>query len=195
MGTRARRDEVRRASNDSVGLRHPANAVQNGVLFEESQAAIAHAQQAPMEQGSWSWFSDYLKSVVAIAVLGGQITFTVIVSDIADPRIFNAASVFDKETVRLIIALSWLFFTCTLGLAVITKLLFSGDYRRAFAPNLDGPFGWTVTFLLNFLPIGAFLLLSLATSAYVPVVGWVGTGLISLFTLAVVYFWAHDWGL
>ncbi|KAL9622225.1 MAG: hypothetical protein Q9160_003408 [Pyrenula sp. 1 TL-2023] len=187
-GTRVQADEAL-SSSSSDG--RPASAVQGstGALFENE--GVAH--QANPEQRFWSWFSDYLTSVVAIAVLGGQITFTVIVSDIADPRASNTAPVFDKETVRLLIAISWLFFTCTLGLAVITKLLFSGDYRGARAPKLNGLFGWTVTFLLNFLPIGAFLLLALAAAAYVPVVGWFGTGFVSLFTLAVSFFWIFGW--
>ena len=33
----------------------------------------------------WDWFRAYLATVTAIAVLGGQITFSLIVSQLADP--------------------------------------------------------------------------------------------------------------
>jgi hypothetical protein len=148
----------------------------------------------------WSWFDDYLKAIIGIAVLGGQITFTLIVSDIADPTKLNpsvsddgTAAVFQRETVRLLIALSWLFFTFTLGFAVLTSLLFSGNRRGSLAARLGGAFDLTMTFLLNFLPIGAFLLLSLAAAAYVPVVGWIGVAFTSLFALCVLFFWLFGW--
>ncbi|KAK1758026.1 hypothetical protein QBC47DRAFT_357926 [Echria macrotheca] len=146
-----------------------------------------------------AWFSEYLNAIIGIAALGGQITFTVIVSDIADPSILgnNAPDdaprtvLFDKERVRLLIALSWLFFTTTLGLAVVAKILFanspppdSAEGRVAF-----GRMYTALTFLLNGIPVAAFLLLALATVAYVPVVGWIGVAVISLFGLFVGFLW------
>lgn len=167
--------------------------------------AQSNAAEAPREQNRegdfWSWFDDYLKAVIGIAVFGGQITFTVIVSDIADPARLSPSSsddvessaIFARETVRLFIALSWLFFTLTLGFGVLTSLLFSGDRRGALAPSLGNNFYLVMTFLLNFLPIGAFFLLSLATVAYVPVVGYIGIAFISLFALSVLFFWLYGW--
>jgi len=156
------------------------------------QTSPVHNQLVAQQESHrdyWSWFDNYLKAIIGIAILGGQITFTLIVSDIADPETLNngTAAVFKKETVRLLIAISWLFFTCTLGVAVIISLLFNGDSRFA------GVFGWVVTFLLNFLPVGAFLLLSLATAAYVPIVGWIGTGFVAIFAFSVLYFWIFGW--
>jgi hypothetical protein len=165
------------------------NTAKNMTLTQTTPVNNQSVAQRERDDRFWSWFDDYLKAVIAIAVLGGQITFTLIVSDIADPENLDngTAAVFKMETVRLLIAISWLFFTCTLGVAVIINLLFIGDSR------LGGIWGRVVTFLLNFLPIGAFLLLSLATAAYVPIVGWLGAGFISLFTLAVLYFWIFRW--
>ena len=147
----------------------------------------------------WNWFSEYLNAIIGIAALGGQITFTVIVSDIADPSILGnnslddvpRAVIFPKERVRLLIALSWLFFTMTLGLAVVAKILF------ATSPPPDCPEGRValgkiytgLTFLLNGLPVAAFLLLALATAAYVTVVGWFGVAVISLFGIFVLFLW------
>ena len=161
----------------------------------------AVVQEVDHEKRFWSWFDDYLKAIIGIAVLGGQITFTLIVSDIADPATLkltsnteeNSHTTFQKETVRLFIALSWLFFTLTLGLDVLTNLLFSGDRRGALAPRVNSFFLNVVTFFLNCLPIAAFLLLSLAAAAYVPVVGWIGVGFISVFALLVLWFWLYGW--
>jgi hypothetical protein len=102
------------------------------------------------KQRYWAWFDNYLKVIIGVAVLGAQITFTLIVTDIADPAsLGNATPAFDKETTRLIIAISWLFFTCTLGVAVITSLLFVGDHRGRSAPHFDFDFGWIVTFFCS----------------------------------------------
>jgi hypothetical protein len=138
----------------------------------------------------WSWFNDYVKAVIAIAILGSQITFTLVVSDIADPAsIGNASSLFHKETVRLLISISWLLFICTLGVGVITSLLFAADPRDPSDFYFAHLLTKSITFLLNFLPVGAFLLLSLATTAYVPIVGWIGVALLSLFAGSVFYLW------
>jgi len=150
----------------------------------------------------WSWFERYLAAIFGIAVLGGQITFTLIVSDIADPAtLFNDREpAFSKEEVRFLIAISWLFFTCTLAVAVMVALLFDGgsstSSRDSWAyriRNFQRLFGIVVTFFLNFFLIGAFLMLCLATSAYVPIVGWLGTGFVGLFGLVVFCFWGVGW--
>lgn len=176
-------------------------ALQRRRTHESVQPINAEAlQERDGSDHYWSWFDDYLKAIIGIAVLGGQITFTLIVSDIADPMKLNPSSpdngtrtVFYRETVRLFIAISWLFFTFTLGFGVLTHLLFTGDRRGSLAPRLGGVFYWVMTFLLNFLPIGAFLLLSLAIAAYVPVVGWIGVAFTSLLALSVLFFWQFGW--
>ncbi|KAM7183262.1 hypothetical protein V8F20_012683 [Naviculisporaceae sp. PSN 640] len=171
---------------------------------KQSDVTTSTAQQATTTAASsfWTWFGEYLNAIIGIAALGGQITFTVIVSDIADPSTLHSdidssnheGVIFPKEKVRFLIALSWLFFTATLGLAVVAKILFANgppgpgcaiSRRRRW-------FDWlyaTLTLLLNALPIAAFLLLALATSAYVPVVGWLGVGFIAVFGLFVLILW------
>ncbi|KAK0732247.1 hypothetical protein B0H67DRAFT_640541 [Lasiosphaeris hirsuta] len=148
----------------------------------------------------WGWLSEYLNAILGIAILGGQITFTVIVSDISDPP---DTSAFSKDTVRFFIALSWLFFTSSLGLAVLTKVLVAsgplsssggpiiGPARRAFVAIYS-----LLTFLLNLLPIAAFMLLALAVAAYVPGVGWAGVALTGFFGILVLFLWfALDSGI
>ncbi|KAK4159393.1 hypothetical protein QBC43DRAFT_327191 [Cladorrhinum sp. PSN259] len=144
----------------------------------------------------WGWFNEYLNAVIGIAALGGQITFTVIVSDIADPSTLRNSGPgpeddgATKEKVRFFIALSWLFFTATLGLAVVAKILFTnGPQPSPTGGNALRAIYSGLTLVLNMLPIAAFLLLALATTAYVPTVGWVGVALISLLGLFVLVLW------
>lgn len=47
----------------------------------------------------------------------------------------------------------------------------------------------SLTFLLNGFPVAAYLLLALAIAADVPVVGWFGVTVISLFGIAVLFLW------
>jgi hypothetical protein len=151
-----------------------------------------------------NWLDGYLKALIAISVFGGQITFTVIVSEIADPAALSPTSTdaetksfFGIETVRIFVALSWLFFMVELGIAALVKILLMDEYMkgatRTYFARRKKSFLYIysgLTFLLNGLPLVAFLFLALAVAAYVPVVGWIGVGLISLFTLAVFVLWA-----
>lgn len=123
-------------------------------------------------------------------MLGGQITFILIVSKLADPSPHN---VFSVGAVRYLIAVAWLLFTGTLGVGVITSLTFSDDRRSPSTPGISGLFGLAITFMLNFLPLCAFLLLALVVAAYTPAVGWIGFGGIFLFGLVVLYYWIYGW--
>ena len=156
----------------------------------------------------FSYYHEYLKAVIGIAVLGGQITFTLIVSEIADPARLKPSlddtpqpttkSVFQRETVRLLIALSWLCFTLALGLAIFALLQSSHRISRGDPlPHVTSFFYvWidSVIRALNLLPLVAFFLLSLAAAAYVPIVGWIAVGSIVFYTVAVhVYWWVDAW--
>ncbi|KAK3339721.1 hypothetical protein B0T25DRAFT_362257 [Lasiosphaeria hispida] len=145
------------------------------------------------------WLDGYYNAIIGTAALGGQITFTVIVTDILDPRALrsrdpaaNPADVFSVETIRLLIALSWLLFVATLGLAITAKLVccsppFPGADDLKLPPN--GPTHAILTLVLNALSIGAFFLLSLAITAYVPVVGWMGVAMLSIYSVGVLGLW------
>jgi hypothetical protein len=145
-----------------------------------------------------SWWDGYLNGLIAVSLFGGQITFTVIISEIANPAILNSVqthTTFGKETVRMFVALGWLLFMVSLGIAVVAKmLLLDIGIRERILVNLAESRKWLIfhsvlSFFLNGLPVIAFLFLALAVAAYVPVVGWIGVGLISLFILIVLVLW------
>ncbi|GAB1312863.1 hypothetical protein MFIFM68171_03073 [Madurella fahalii] len=152
----------------------------------------------------WRWLDGYLKGIIVISVFGGQITFTVLVSDIADPADTIQADrnnpdpslipTFARETVRTFLGISWLLFTVSLGIAVFVKTVLSDTKGRNWLVRKLGTDGFsrlysTLTFLLNALSVSPFLFLALATAAYLPVVGWIGTAFVSLFAIAVGIFW------
>jgi len=152
----------------------------------------------------WAWVDGYLKGIIGISVFGGQITFTVLVSDIADPADVvrpvptNAdppfTPTFTRETVRTFIGISWLLFTISLGISGILKTLLSDRNEREWLVQKLGTRGFRrlysiVTLVLNTLTVAPFLFLSLATAAYLPVVGWIGTAFVSLFIIVVGIAW------
>lgn len=84
--------------------------------FTETPTSRPNARtQEPPPWNFWLWFDKYLSAIFGIAVLGGQVTFTLIVSDLVDPATLSADSgwvtILSKEGVRLVIATGWLFFT------------------------------------------------------------------------------------
>ena len=152
----------------------------------------------------WAWVDGYLKGIIGISVFGGQITFTVLVSDIADPADVvrsvpaNAdpafTPTFPRETVRTFIGISWLLFIISLGISVVLKMLLSDRNEREWLVQKLGARDFrrlysVVTFILNTLSVAPFLFLSLATAAYLPVVGWIGTAFVSLLTVVVGIAW------
>jgi hypothetical protein len=142
----------------------------------------------------WSCFDGYLKGLIGISVFGGQITFTVVVSDIADPADGGKTPTFSKETVRLLVGISWLLFMVLIGTSVLVKMVISDLSERAWLIQKLGKEGWrraysALTFLLNMLSVAPFLFVSLAVVAYLPVVGWAGTAFVSLLTTGVLVAW------
>jgi hypothetical protein len=130
----------------------------------------------------WGWVDGYLTGIIGVSVLGGQITFTVLVSDIADPAAANNAPTFHKETVRTFIGISWLLFTACLGISVLVKTVLSDPGERRWLVERLG----ARRFDLSVVP---FLFLSLAVVAYLPVVGWIGAGFVAVLMLVVGIFW------
>ena len=150
----------------------------------------------PEDREFWSWLDGYLTGIIGIAVLGGQITFTVLVSEIADPAetVKPRTPTFRKETVRTFIGISWLLFTTLMGISVFVKILCSDPRERGWLLQRLGTYGFRIlysllTLLLNALSIVPFLFLALAATAYVPIVGWLGTGLVSFYTVVVGVSW------
>lgn len=145
----------------------------------------------------WNWLDGYLKAVIGISVFGGQITFTVLVSEIADPAGGSSPGstpTFHKQTVRTFIGISWLLFVLSLGIAALMKTILSDPRERIWLSKCLGTKRFrrlysTLTIMLDVLTITPFLLLSLVTVAYLPVVGWIGTAFVSLFMVIVGISW------
>ena len=149
----------------------------------------------PRGERFWDWFVDgYLKGIIGISILGGQITFTVLVSDIADPAEIVRSPTFPKETVRNFIGISWLLFVVLLGISVFLAILLADRRERDWLLRTLGPRRFrsvysAVTFFLNILSVAPFLFLALAITAYLPVVGWIGTAFVSILTVVVGVTW------
>lgn len=164
----------------------------------QTKTANACAQSNP-QAAFGNWFDGYLTAIISTAVLGGQVTFTVIVGDISDPATLGRhgpdagpPKVFSRETVRFLVALSWLFFVSALGLAIVAKLVFCNVPFVGADGLKPGPSSSVLiilTLALNGLSVAAFLLLSVAVTAYVPIVGWMGVVLLSLYFVGVLWLW------
>ncbi|KAF3929046.1 hypothetical protein ABW20_dc0103257 [Dactylellina cionopaga] len=165
----------------------------------EPELASQHQSEVPdhkaKEKAFIEWLKGYLDTIALIAGLGSSITFSIIVSEIADPAALSETrmglrpgAVFDLDQVRLIISLGWCVFTIAVGISIFAKILFIDPVaQRNLGPLLKSKFFQyqlgTVLFLLNMLPTLAFMLISLAVTAYVPAVGWIATGFSALAAL------------
>jgi hypothetical protein len=144
-----------------------------------------------------SW-ERYFSSIIAIAIFGDQITFTVIVSDIYDPQKVSPPLLqIDKEKVRLFTALAFLCFTVTLGAAAVGKVILSNPatktriLRRLRNRTYRSLEGFTIAACcIDYFPMLASLFLGLAVSAYVPGVG-LTVALIFIISLGCKMFWGH----
>jgi hypothetical protein len=153
------------------------------------------------------WWDRYLAAIIGISTFGGSITFSVIVSEIANPARLNpqnaeapTPTTFDRETVRSFLAVSWLLFVCEIGIGSIlaTLMYFHRDFiAEHFLPECPNPahrslavvgpirvstrwFLLVCTLLINSLMAAAFLFLSLSVVAYVGFAGWMSV----VFTIA-----------
>ncbi len=82
------------------------------------------------------WYNRLCQAVAGIATLGAGFTFTVMVSELADPDAATAAaSLAKKKRVRFCLALSWVLFVLSLAFASFAALLFNAN-RRFFSDDL-----------------------------------------------------------
>ncbi|EWC46423.1 hypothetical protein DRE_04366 [Drechslerella stenobrocha 248] len=157
-------------------------------LETEVRDSQSYVDAKAREHAFIEWLKGYLDTIALIAGLGSSITFSIIVQDIVDPDSLGKVEgsrkpggVFDLDQVRLIISLGWCVFTVAVGIAIFAKILFIDPVaQRNLEKNMKSSlFQYqlgAVLFLLNMMPTVAFLLISLAVTAYVPVVGWIATG-------------------
>ena len=129
------------------------------------------------------WFRGYIDALFQIGLFGGSITFTVLVTDIAQPR---ENSNFSPETIRTFLSLAWLCFSWALGVSILVKVIYFGELwdrfrerRQRSGQQVGKAFLVRVKILrvlivlfLSSLPPVAFMFMSLAVSAYVAWIGW-----------------------
>jgi hypothetical protein len=122
-------------------------------------------------------FEGFLSFILSVSIFGASI-FTVIVSDIADPAEISKSPRFDRETVRMFLALAWLLFVVALGIAGFSLSVVT--IRRERVRNGSDQ-AWNVrwkrlglasSFVLQTCILGAFMFLSLAVVAYTEGGGW-----------------------
>jgi len=121
------------------------------------------------------FFKHLSKVAITIGTFGGSITFSLIITDIRQPRVMTEA------TVQALLAVSWLLFILAIGFASLTVSLldwFGGQIKREFQTD-NGQQKWlwydaafSVTLGLSLL--GAFLFASIVVMAYVMPVGIIG---------------------
>lgn len=137
------------------------------------------------------WLITYVGAMFSVSVFGGSITFTVVVSQLDDPSdqpTHNRAT-FSLDTIRLFIALGWMFFTFSFGISAITLILYNNESLRYVPRSRWGFVDFMLKLMLPILsitPILAFACLSLAVAAYAPVVGWFVLGWIGLYLVVVL---------
>lgn len=146
------------------------------------------------------WFDGYLTAIIGVSVFGGQITFSVALSDIPDPAEVIPSPPYQRQTVRTFVTISWLLFMFTLAIALFVKMIVSDNATRYWIRAIFGVGGLrriiaATIILLQELPIAAFLFLALSITAYVPIVGWVGVGSISCFAVFIGVLWFRLWCL
>ncbi|KAL8393684.1 hypothetical protein RB595_003427 [Gaeumannomyces hyphopodioides] len=161
------------------------------------------------------WWERYLAAVIGISTFGGSITFSVIVSEIADPARLNPENAealtptrFDRETVRHFLAISWAIFICEIGICSVLAMLINfhrDKFVDCFRPDSPNPalrslvvigrlristrwFLLACALLINSLMTAAFMFLSLAVVAYVGVAGWMGVLFTTAFGLVSLVF-------
>ena len=144
------------------------------------------------------WFDGYLTAIIGVSVFGGQITFSVALSDLPDPADIIPSPFFQRQMVRTFVTVSWLLFMFTLAIALFAKMIFSENTTRYWVRAIFGATGLrrivaTMMLLLQELPVVAFLFLALSITAYVPVVGWIGVGSVSLFAAFIAVLWIMLW--
>lgn len=167
----------------------------------DTRNAISESVLEELTRNLNSW-EQYFNHMIVIAVFGGQITFTIVLSDIYDPRkVFEGryppSVKIDKETVRLFVALAFLFFVITLGVAGVGKVILSNPTIKTrilqrLRENTYWPLEWftIAACCIDYFPILAVLFLGLAVSAYVPGVGLTVTIVVALSLLGKM-FWGH----
>jgi hypothetical protein len=120
---------------------------------------------------------EFYKNIGTMSALGSSITFGLIISNIANPKVISQHGRFDLSTIRILLAVSWLLFI------VVLNLSFS------FAQNMPRySRAWQIraSKILYFLVIAAVMCLALVVVGYVEVIGYIGIAFASIVALLVL---------
>ncbi|KAJ9616999.1 hypothetical protein H2200_000720 [Cladophialophora chaetospira] len=142
------------------------------------------------------WYAQLFSAVIGVSALGGGFTFTVIFSDLAQPR--ND----DGGYVRTCLAASWLLFVSSIAVTSFTALFVSTMRKwiiaRAKEVEKKGK-KWGMnrlllmvtwmTLFVQLVPIGAFLASAEAVRQYHGFLGAVSMGLTAFVGAAIVFAW------
>ncbi|KAK4204553.1 hypothetical protein QBC40DRAFT_272535 [Triangularia verruculosa] len=182
MERRRSQASVRPASRTSTNSSHTARA-------SSSSPSTRSSVMVP-NPDFFVCVQEYLKTLMAISALGWPVTFALTISPLADPAGFGHSGFkFSVDTVRLLISISWLLFTLTLGLGVFTYNESFSNQHKVGGPSPPSSIHYTwaemVMNTLDALCIGAFLFIALAAASYVPVVGWLAVAVVACYAVAV----------
>ncbi|KAM3500982.1 hypothetical protein MY10362_005938 [Beauveria mimosiformis] len=129
-------------------------------------------------------FEGFLSFILTLSIFGAS-TFTIIVSEIADPSHGKASPGFTRDTVRALLGGAWLLFVLALGLVALSMSLLALQREHA-ALQFDGPrrnawehLGLFGVSLIQLFVISAFVLLSIVLVAYTKTVGWIAVAITS----------------
>ena len=140
-------------------------------------------------------FETFLSFVLTLSIFGAS-TFTVVVSEIANPNEINASARFARETVRSFLGIAWLLFVFALG-AVSFSMSARAYVREHPAIEVKGgsKLRWELiaSSLIQISVIAAFFFLSLALVAYTEVVGWIAVGLSSTTAISIIGWLVIQW--
>ena len=175
-------------------------------LQKQQQRQISGEQRVKL-------FENFFASMIAIATIGASITFTVIVSELEDPKSVSRLKIVDESTVRILLATSWLLFVLVLAaggllasqLALnrteavkgLSRLYKSEPDPAKRSNDRAVQNSWRykeglASSVMCALTIAAFMCLSLAVAAYVEVVDFISFGFTAVFAIGVIVFVVHN---
>jgi Na+/proline symporter len=143
-------------------------------------------------------FEGFLSFILTLSIFGAS-TFSIIVSEIANPNAISPDPRFTRETVRTLLGIAWLLFVLALGIVAVSMSLLAFQ-REHPTTGVESPWrqtwerlGLVASALIQVSVIAAFLLLSLVLVAYTEAVGWVAVALTSTVAFLVLISLAFQW--
>ncbi len=143
-------------------------------LYESLVAALdIHHKKLQQNRAS----DEFYKNIGTMSAIGSSITFGLILSNIADPKVISQHGRFDLSTIRILLAVSWLLFIVVLNL--------SFSFAQSM-PRCSRAWQIRASKIVYFLAIAAMMCLALVVSGYVEVIGYIGIACASLVALLVL---------